>query len=307
MKTSLRNFGQSLVRQVAVGTLGLGLSFSAFAYAQGETGQDPRHLQLMQEVSQMENSITQSSITRQLTERERMEKLLWLNRAKAEIADGNYRTAAEWIRKVGRDLYPMPSSRIKGDQVGYSEKAWVSEMERAIASIFPEARRILNESLLPETSKVAYAQRLQVISTEVEQSFGDWHQVAVTGLQGQAQVSDALSRLEKTYISLQRVVAELRTGREFFVEQTALEGERAWQDAQRSFDERMLMSRMILIEAETDDIDTKALEESMGRSQALFFQASALAEQSEWKEAMSMMSVAYLDMETAWKSLGIEV
>lgn len=271
-----------------------GLAFSAPVLAASAYTQTSPSSQAMSvhavasQIEDMEWSVRHSSVAQTLDAATRDRSLALLRQARAEVAAGNLRTAEELVRRAGRPLVEMAPSAMSGKHP--NELHYVVDIKATMASIIDTAEQIAIEKSAPSDFVAAARAALRE---------GD-------ALAAAGQTEAANNVITAAYGRLQTEVARLRSGDEFILDVPKGFGDREWADAMRRFDDRIQLSRYLLIEAQAEGVDVAPLVSGMAAAETSLSEATRLALEDRWDQAYRSMNLAYLQLEESWKGLGVE-
>lgn len=211
-----------------------------------------------------------------------------LQRAREEVANGNLRTAREWVRKASQPLAHMDQDAMNGKHP--DPLAYKLEIRDTLASLLPVAERIAVE-------KSASTDFIEQARRAMEQSDALL----------QAQQSDsARALLEKAYRDVQAKVAEMRSGDSFYLPTSRTASAANWLDGLNRIEERRAISRYLLIEAQSEGADTLPLKSGIQIAEATVDLAARLALEKQWERAIDTLELAYAQYETSWRAAGVD-
>jgi len=243
---------------------------------------------VVSQIDDMEWSIRHSSVAQTLDATSRDKSLALLQRARAEVAEGNLRTAQELVRRAGRPLVEMAPTAMSGKHP--SDLDYVVDIKATMASIIDTAEQIAIEKSA-STDFVAAARA----------ALREGEALAKAG-----RTEEANTVVTAAYGRLQAEVARLRSGDEFVLDVPKGFSDREWADALRRFDERMQLSRYLLIEAQSEGVDSTPLLSGIAAAETSLSEATRLALNDRWEQAYRSLDLAYLQMEASWKEVGVE-
>lgn len=211
-----------------------------------------------------------------------------LDRSRNELAQGKVRTARELVDRAMEPLAAMREGAMDGkhpDPLLYKEG-----LRQTLLALLPEAQRIAHEKRASDTF-VAEA-RAAVERSDASLAEG----------RGEA----ARQTLKTAYETLQRRLAGLRSGDDFYLAIPLLPASEQWSDGLRRIEERRIISQYLLIEAQSSGLDIAALQSGIQRAEETVADAEQLATQSRWTTALEKLELAYVQYEDSWRTAGVE-
>jgi hypothetical protein len=268
---------------------------SPLATFASESGSQPYSTQvpnqkvlLAQEIDFAARSLKYSSMTQVLDSNVIDKSISLLEKAKAEIDQGNTRTASDLIRRASLPLTQMSDMALAGRHPDPVRQA--REVRDTVTALLPVARSIAAE-------KGAATDFVEAASDEVRSG---------SQLLAEGKVDAASGAFRSAYAKVSQRLAQLRSGDLFHIATPTGATSVEWRDGLRRIEERREISRYVEVEARSEGIDTSVLERGMQTAEALVGRATLLADQEKFDHALAHLENAYLAYEESWRSVGIE-
>lgn len=234
-----------------------------------------------------EYSVTRSSVSPTLSEQRKSEKLELLEDARRHVESGNYRDAEALLQKLAQNLYSMSPEQ---DRTRLSIKETLAILQ-AIDSILPQAQRIALE-------KQAGQEQLERVKQD--------HQLAKEALKNHDLIT-AGNLLQSSYRLLKQNVADLRSGDLLRINLPAADSREGWMDAANRYADWRYLNRQLLVEMRQRGLDTNDINQANTDADRLYHQASNIALQGNWEQAVETADQAYRILERAWRKTGMDI
>ena len=243
---------------------------------------------LVDRIDVAEWSLRNSSLANQLSDSLANASISLLARARAEIGAGNLRTAEELVRRASQPLVRMDGEALQGkhpDQIGRGV-----EIRQTLISMLDAAAGIATEKSAPTDFIVKARQDLATIDA----------------LSAGWRTAEANNQAMRLYAEVQQQVVALRNGDRIFIETSKTASSLDWRDGLNRIEERRQMTDYLLIDAETHGRDTGPLSVGVQAAENSVAQATALAGQQRWEQAIQTLELAYAQYENSWRSIGVD-
>lgn len=241
-----------------------------------------------EEIAVVEWSLRHSSLSRTISASALDTALQLLDRARAELAAGNTRTAQELIRRASRPLVAMDGSAAGGKHP--DAQRHVEELRATLLSIIDAAERVAAEESAPAAFVTAARQSLRRADT----------------LLADRKTEEARQLMAQVYLETQQRIADLRKGDAFYIAAPNTRTAADWDDGLRRIDERRQITGYLLLEARAEGIDTEPLHAGARAAEAAVAEAARLADARRWEQALQRLDIAYARYEESWRAIGIE-
>ena len=244
---------------------------------------------MYKEIQFYEYSVTRSSVSPTLSEQRKSEKLELLGDARRQVESGNYPQAKAILKTVARNLYSMSPGQDQNQQ-GVSIHETIAILA-AMDSILPQAQRIALE-------KQAGQEQLDRVKRD--------HQLAKEAIKAHDFVT-ASNLLQSSYRLLKQNVADLRSGDSLMINLPAADSREGWMDAANRYIDWRYLNRQLLFEMRQRGMDTNDLNRANADADQLYHQASNVALQGNWEQAVETADQAYRILEKAWRDTGMDI
>lgn len=243
---------------------------------------------LLERIGETEHSLRHSSVAGRIDEARRARSIRLLDDARQAVADGHLKTARELLRQAAAPLAAMSNGPATARDSGNARRT--AELRAALESISDGAAAIATSPA--EADRVRTATRQAIDRSRA--------------LERRGKTGAALTVLRDRYLTVQATVAGWRDGKEFVVRTPDARDAAQWPDALRRIEERRLMTEALIAEAQAEGIDTAALHQALAAAESSVVQATGLAGAARWDQAYRTIDLAYAQIETSWRSIGIE-
>jgi len=242
--------------------------------------------EISREIDVAEWSLKHSSISARISEFVLDNSKQSLQRAREEVANGNLRTAREWVRRASQPLAQMNDTTGKHpDPIAYK-----LEIRDTLHSLLPVAEQLAAEK---SASMAFIADARQDIARS-------------DALQQERRLDAAHEVIEKAYRRVQQHIADLRNGDVFYLPAPRTASAADWLDGLNRVEERRTISRYLLIEAQAEGKDLLTLESGLQMAEATVSEATRYALEKQWGRALEKLDLAYAQYETSWRAAGVD-
>jgi len=266
----------------------ISLLLSCALMHQAAAAGNPEAQKALAQIDDMEWSLRHSSVAAVLTPEQRERSLNLIGRARSEVGEGHWKTALELTRRAGRPLAEMAPTALGGKHPDARDR--ISDLKSTMASILDVAEGIARE----KSQSTSFVDEARAALVRADQ-------LATAG-----QVDAADAAIAAAYARLQGEVASLRSGDQFVLDVPKGFTQREWSDGIRRYDERIQLSRYLLIEAQAEGIDPAPLLDAMTAAEASLAQATRMALADRWDQAYRSLDVSYLQLEESWRRMGVD-
>ena len=201
---------------------------------------------------------------------------------------GNFRTAEGLLKKVAQNLYSMSPAGQDTTRTTMSP-AEAEAIWAAMESILPQARKIARE-------KQAGQQQLDRVMQD--------HQLARAALESN-DLATASSLLQGSYRMLKQNVAELRSGDWLMIALPAADTREGWMDAAHRYIDWRYFNRQLISTMEDSGMNAGDIDQATLEADQIYGQASNIALQGDWEQAVATLDQAYQILEKAWLRSGV--
>lgn len=268
--------------------IALSASLLAFTAKADIRPHDSAHKEVSKEIEVTEWTLNHSSVARTITTDVLDKSMSGLQRARQELDNGNLRTAREWIRKASQPLVRMDDAAMTGKHP--DPLAYKLEIRETLQSLLPVAERIAAEKSAPADFIVAARAAL---------SRGD-------ALLQSRQFDAARAVLENADLDVRHRLAELLRGDYFYLAVPRTARAEDWLDGLSRIEERRVISRYLMIEAESEGADILPLQSGLQIAEATVAQAELFAQDMQWARALDKLDSAYAQYEATWRAVGVD-
>lgn len=267
------------------------LAASSFSYAASDTRAAPLLPSASLVSAQIDDAVwsfKHSSMSNVLDNSTKAASLELLERARGELAIGHVKTAQELTRRASRPLADMSDTAIAGKHPDLGAK--VGQLAATLESMIARAEQLAVE----KSASGAFVSVARGALSEARK------------LAAANRAENAVELIRKASDSLNREVARLRSGDSYVLGVPAGQSEKEWSDGMRRFNERMELTRYLIIEAQAEGIDTAPLFAAMETADNAFDDATRSALSQQWSNAFKALDIAYLSLEDSWRQVGVE-
>ena len=217
-------------------------------------------------------------------------KLRLLDRAEAQVQQGNVESAMELLEQAGRMLDPAEMADTEY-LVGEKREAWLRKIDSVMDAILPEAYDIAKR-------KDGATTNLDWVTNQLDEGRAAWKA---------GDVDQAESRLITAYSVLQTEVASLRSGDFLTIALPTGATQEAWKDAERRYNDWLFTADWMEQSALALGADPELIATGSRLAEELYEQARAHAADEQWAEAVAAIDRAYAVMEEHWRAAGIDI
>ena len=262
--------------------------FNIYTASAAAEGVSAANSALEQQINDTEWSLRNSSVASTISRSVMDSSLKLLDAARIEIAAGRPARADQLLSQAARPLYEMSPAALAGKHP--DQRQWLAERRETLAAIADGSEKIAAQQ--GSSTEFAKMSRSAIQrSLEMEQ---------------QGKPDKALAIINEAYAVVQQQVAQQRNGVTLYLPIAAGPADQQWADGLRRYEERKQITEYLISEARAEGVDTTPLQSGLLAAERSWQEATGMAESRRWTQAMRSLDIAYLQIEDAWRVVGID-